>query len=86
MQMVTVVARETFPYAGVTRYVGDAFEATVEDARVLTLIGRVEAREKFTVSVTPVVEPPNTDDEPRTEPLPRRRRLRTEQSLDTLVE
>lgn len=42
MDTVTVTARETFPYAGITRTAGESFEATVEDARVLTLIGRVD--------------------------------------------
>lgn len=42
MKMVTVVAREAFPYDGVNRRAGDAFEATAEDARILVLVGRAK--------------------------------------------
>lgn len=61
--MVTVIARETFPYAGVTRYKGNSFEATAEDARILGLMGRVE------VKSAPVhLETPASDDEPEERP------------------
>ena len=40
--MPMVVARETFPYDGITRVAGDRFGITnVEDARILLLMGRV---------------------------------------------
>lgn len=39
---VRVTAREKFPYAGIDRRVGESFEATVDDARILHLVGRVD--------------------------------------------
>lgn len=39
--MPSVIARETFPYAGITRKAGASFEASVEDTRILTLLGKV---------------------------------------------
>lgn len=42
MHTVTVIARDTFPYAGITRFAGDVFHASAEDARVLALIGKVD--------------------------------------------
>lgn len=43
---VRVVAREAFPYDGVNRSIGESFEAPAEDARILTLVGRVEQAPK----------------------------------------
>ena len=40
--MVTVVASETFTYAGMTRYMGDSFDVSDEDARILSLMGRID--------------------------------------------
>ena len=40
--MVTVVASETFTYAGITRYMGDSFDVSNEDARILSLMGRID--------------------------------------------
>jgi hypothetical protein len=40
--MVTVTARETFPYADVTRYAGQSFEASEHDATVLIMAGKVD--------------------------------------------
>lgn len=39
---MTVTARETFPYAGITRTAGEEFEATLEDARILSYLQRIE--------------------------------------------
>jgi hypothetical protein len=43
MQTVQVVARDGFPYGGINRTKGEVFAATVEDARILTAIGKVDA-------------------------------------------
>lgn len=40
--MVTVRAREAFNYAGIDRRSGESFEASVSDARILVLIGKVD--------------------------------------------
>lgn len=39
---ITVIARDTFTYDGITRRAGESFDASVKDARVLSLIGRVD--------------------------------------------
>lgn len=59
MNPVTVVARETFPYAGIMRSVGKSFEAAPDDARLLVLMGKVslesaDAVETTTEEVAPV--------------------------------
>ena len=66
--MVTVVARETFPYAGITRYVGDAFAATADDASILSMIGRID-----------VIDP---QDAPPVSAVHTRARRRREQTSD----
>lgn len=77
MQMVDVVAKEAFAYDGVNRRIGETFEATVDDARIMELIGRVvlsmSIRDDGSVTLT--VEPP----EPQ-EPQRRRRRQPLEES------
>lgn len=40
--MVTVTARQSFPYAGITRRVGESFLASDRDARLLELVGKVD--------------------------------------------
>lgn len=62
MEMVTVVARETFPYDGITRYCGEAFKASSEDARILGLAQLIDLANDTPQSV-PSAEPPS--DEPR---------------------
>lgn len=52
MDTITVVARETFPYADVIRRAGDVFEATTDDARILQLIGKVTLPEDAPAAVT----------------------------------
>ena len=69
MQPVTVVAREVFPYNGITRYVGDVFDVTAEDARILTLVGRVD-EQKDAVIV------PASESAAESEPTKRRYRRR----------
>lgn len=58
MNPVTVIARETFPYAGIMRSVGKSFEAAPNDARLLVLMGKVslesDAVETTTEEVAPV--------------------------------
>jgi len=53
MEMVIVVARDTFPYAGITRHPGDTFEASTGDARLLSLIGRVDLAEVLSADPVP---------------------------------
>jgi hypothetical protein len=67
-----VVARETFPYAGIVRRPGETFDAeSAEDARVLRLAGLIDSPEKTTAP------PPAHDDEadalPAAAAPPRRR-------------
>lgn len=42
MSAVTLIARETFPYAGLIVRRGERFIASHEDARVLGIIGRAD--------------------------------------------
>jgi hypothetical protein len=68
LQTVTVVARETFPYAGITRYRGERFDASVEDARILKLAQRVEdapADPQANQDLPENTEIPSLDTEPR---------------------
>ena len=51
--MVTVVASETFTYAGMTRYMGDSFDVSDEDARILSLMGRIDTPVILSSSLVP---------------------------------
>ncbi len=51
--MVTVVARETFPYAGIPRAVGDVFDVSREDARILSLMGKIDKPDTLSSDVIP---------------------------------
>lgn len=54
--MVTVTARESFNYAGIDRAVGESFEASAEDARILRLIGRVDNKPRESRQAKDVVD------------------------------
>lgn len=74
--MPTVVARETFPYAGITRRKGTRFEASEEDARILGLAKKADPVED---STTPAVLDDETAlVEPRVKRTYRRRDLTVE--------
>lgn len=76
MKMVTVVARETFPYAGITRYAGASFDATTEDAKTLLLIGRVDRpRTARAAEIEPSIHD-DTPDVPAEAPTVRRQSRR----------
>lgn len=77
MQTVRVVARESFPYAGIVRSVGESFDATDDDARILTLIGKVGL-------VQPLVSVPIHDElgDDHDGVAPRRRRVRRQSISD----
>jgi hypothetical protein len=66
--MPKVVARETFPYAGIIRRPGETFDTeSAEDARVLRLAGLVDA---------PLETPAPVDDASDLLPAPTRRQAR----------
>lgn len=73
MSTVTLVARETFTYDGVTRYAGHPFEAlTPQDAKVLTSIGK--AYQQIELSPEPLEQASGTTETPRiARATPRRR-------------
>jgi len=65
-----LIVKKPFPYAGKRRAIGEAFEATGRDARLLCALGKARAAEPGDEEPEPPVLEPAED----IEPAPRARR------------